>query len=99
MRSNARIGNPGGEPVAMKCPKDQSPMRSYERSGITVERCSECGGIFLDRGELERLMAIEAGAGNIGHREYAGGGHDDEGDDGYGGRRRRGWLGDLLDFG
>jgi Zn-finger nucleic acid-binding protein len=35
-------------------------MRSYERSGITLEQCTECRGIFLDRGELERLSQAEA---------------------------------------
>ena len=34
-------------------------MRSYERSGITVDQCGECRGIFLDRGELERLVDAE----------------------------------------
>lgn len=41
------------------CPKCQGAMRSYERSGITVDQCSECRGIFLDRGELERLVDAE----------------------------------------
>jgi Zn-finger nucleic acid-binding protein len=34
-------------------------MRSYERSGITVDQCGECRGIFLDRGELEKLVDAE----------------------------------------
>ena len=34
-------------------------MRQYERSGVTVDQCLECRGIFLDRGELERLMDAE----------------------------------------
>lgn len=34
-------------------------MRQYERSGVTVDQCSECRGIFLDRGELERLIDAE----------------------------------------
>jgi len=34
-------------------------MRQYERSGVTVDQCAECRGIFLDRGELERLMDAE----------------------------------------
>jgi uncharacterized protein len=34
-------------------------MRSYERSGVTVDQCSECRGIFLDRGELEKLVDVE----------------------------------------
>jgi Zn-finger nucleic acid-binding protein len=34
-------------------------MRSYERNGVTVDQCVECRGIFLDRGELERLVDAE----------------------------------------
>jgi Zn-finger nucleic acid-binding protein len=36
-------------------------MRTYERSGITVDQCADCRGIFLDRGELERLVDAEQG--------------------------------------
>jgi Zn-finger nucleic acid-binding protein len=35
-------------------------MRSYERNGVTVDQCTECRGIFLDRGELERLVDAES---------------------------------------
>jgi uncharacterized protein len=42
------------------CPKCQSPMRSYERNGVTVDQCSGCRGVFLDRGELERLVDAES---------------------------------------
>jgi len=35
-------------------------MRSYERSGVTVDQCADCRGIFLDRGELERLIDADA---------------------------------------
>jgi Zn-finger nucleic acid-binding protein len=41
------------------CPKCQSPMRSYERNGVTVDQCTGCRGVFLDRGELERLVDAE----------------------------------------
>jgi uncharacterized protein len=34
-------------------------MRSYERNGVVVDQCTECRGIFLDRGELERLTEAE----------------------------------------
>jgi Zn-finger nucleic acid-binding protein len=34
-------------------------MRSYERSGLQVDQCSDCRGVFLDRGELERLIDAE----------------------------------------
>jgi Zn-finger nucleic acid-binding protein len=43
----------------LECPKCHSPMRSYERSGLTVDQCTGCRGIFLDRGELERLVDAE----------------------------------------
>ncbi len=43
----------------LKCPKCQGAMRQYERSGVHVDQCSECRGIFLDRGELERLVDAE----------------------------------------
>ena len=42
--------------MELTCPKCQAPMRSYERSGVTVDQCTDCRGIFLDRGELERLI-------------------------------------------
>jgi len=44
---------------SLTCPKCRGAMRTYERSGVTVDQCSECRGIFLDRGELERLVDAE----------------------------------------
>jgi Zn-finger nucleic acid-binding protein len=44
----------------LTCPKCQAALRSYERSGITVDQCTECRGIFLDRGELEKLVDAES---------------------------------------
>jgi Zn-finger nucleic acid-binding protein len=48
--------------MALRCPKCAGDMATYERSGITVDQCRECRGIFLDRGELEKLVDAEAGA-------------------------------------
>ena len=42
------------------CPKCQGAMRTYERNGIQIDQCTECRGVFLDRGELERLVDAEA---------------------------------------
>lgn len=36
-------------------------MASYERSGIVIDQCTECRGVFLDRGELERFIDLAAG--------------------------------------
>ena len=35
-------------------------MRTYERNGVHIEQCTDCRGIFLDKGELEHLSAAEA---------------------------------------
>ncbi|MFC6158228.1 TFIIB-type zinc ribbon-containing protein [Kribbella jiaozuonensis] len=44
---------------SLTCPKCRGQMRSYERNSVTVDQCGECRGIFLDRGELERLVDAE----------------------------------------
>ena len=44
----------------LTCPKCQGSMRSYERNGIQIDQCTECRGVFLDRGELEQLIDAEA---------------------------------------
>jgi Zn-finger nucleic acid-binding protein len=43
----------------MTCPKCQGEMRTYERNGINIDQCTECRGLFLDRGELEHLVQAE----------------------------------------
>ena len=46
-------------PATLICPKCGAEMRSYERNGVLVDQCTGCRGIFLDRGELERLVDAE----------------------------------------
>ena len=90
----------------LTCPKCGGAMRSYEANGVTIEQCAECRGVFLDRGELERLIDAEAAYAaapvpadprwreeDDDERRYA-----DPRYDRRGGRRRRGFLGDLFDF-
>ena len=55
-------------------------MRTYERNGVHVDQCSECRGIFLDRGELERLIDAE----NSWHAAPAGGQHTQQAPQQYG---------------
>jgi uncharacterized protein len=45
--------------TSLTCPKCASEMRSYERNRVLVDQCTGCGGLFLDRGELEKLVAAE----------------------------------------
>ena len=49
----------------MLCPKcEVSLMHEREKGDVILDVCRECGGIWLDRGELERLLgqAMDAGA-------------------------------------
>jgi len=66
------------------------PMRTLPRSGIHIETCPACRGIFLDRGELDRLLDLEASVPRSGVRD-ATATHDQGGDeDGRRFNRRRG---------
>ena len=50
----------------MRCPIDQSELVMSERQGIEIDYCPTCRGVWLDRGELDKLVeraaAYEAGA-------------------------------------
>ncbi len=39
-------------------PIDGSPMRQIQRFGIELDVCPTSGGVWLDKGELEKLMAL-----------------------------------------
>jgi uncharacterized protein len=42
----------------MQCPRCENVvLDEIERSGVTVDRCASCRGMWLDRGELEKLIA------------------------------------------
>lgn len=41
----------------LMCPNDNSPMQTLDRSGVQFDMCPSCRGVWLDRGELEKLMA------------------------------------------
>jgi uncharacterized protein len=43
----------------LTCPKCRGQMHQYERNGVVIDQCDDCRGIFLDRGELERLAEAE----------------------------------------
>ena len=44
----------------MTCPNCGEMLRERERSGIEIDVCPQCRGIWLDRGELDKLLAREA---------------------------------------
>jgi len=38
------------------CPNDNGSMQSVQRSGVEFDICPTCRGVWLDRGELEKLL-------------------------------------------
>jgi uncharacterized protein len=38
------------------CPLDQSELKIADRSGIEIDYCPKCRGVWLDRGELDKLI-------------------------------------------
>jgi Zn-finger nucleic acid-binding protein len=88
----------------MRCPNCSSRLVEVERSEILVDACPECRGVWLDRGELDKILVRE--------RQLRDGDADDdffaevEGrkrarsyeDEPRRGRGKRGFLEDLLDF-
>ena len=41
------------------CPNDNSSMQTVDRAGVQFDMCPTCRGVWLDRGELEKLMAAD----------------------------------------
>jgi Zn-finger nucleic acid-binding protein len=42
----------------LTCPVCQGAMREMNREGILIDVCTQCRGVWLDRGELEKLAAF-----------------------------------------
>ena len=40
----------------MKCPLDDSDLVMSERQGIEIDYCPKCRGVWLDRGELDKII-------------------------------------------
>ena len=40
----------------MKCPTDGNTLTMSERGGIEIDYCPECRGVWLDRGELDKII-------------------------------------------
>ena len=46
----------------MKCPIDSNDLVMTERQGIEVDYCPKCRGVWLDRGELDKIIERSAAA-------------------------------------
>jgi uncharacterized protein len=88
----------------MQCPVCDERLREVEKYGVAVDICPSCKGVWLDRGELEKVAGMEArGDFDRDHgdgREGRGG--DDHGDHTTGGQpkgrpTKRSFLSDLME--
>ena len=41
----------------LMCPNCSSSMQTVNRSGVEFDMCPSCRGVWLDRGELEKILA------------------------------------------
>ena len=46
----------------MQCPTDGTTLVMSERSGIEIDYCPQCRGVWLDRGELDKIIERSAEA-------------------------------------
>jgi uncharacterized protein len=86
----------------MQCPVDGTQLVMTERSGVEIDYCPKCRGVWLDRGELDKIIdrgaAAPARAPERGHEERREGhGERYEGGKPYR-KKREGFLGELFDF-
>lgn len=86
----------------MQCPIDGTALVIAERSGVEIDYCPKCRGVWLDRGELDKIIDRSAAAPpppppqqQRGY-EDRGRGYDDRGS--YRKKKRGGFLEDLFDF-
>ncbi len=44
----------------MKCPVCQETLTMTERKGVEIDFCPKCRGVWLDRGELDKILERES---------------------------------------
>jgi Zn-finger nucleic acid-binding protein len=45
----------------MQCPVDGETLVMADRSGVEIDYCPKCRGVWLDRGELDKIIERAAG--------------------------------------
>lgn len=50
----------------MHCPRCADELREVPKSGVLIDVCPRCRGVWLDRGELEKIMVTARDY----HKEY-----------------------------
>jgi Zn-finger nucleic acid-binding protein len=86
----------------MKCPVDETELVMTERSGVEIDYCPKCRGVWLDRGELDKIIDRASPVAAAPAREAPREGGRRYDDDRYHPKphrkKREGFLGDLFDF-
>lgn len=85
----------------MKCPNDNATLVMTERNGVEIDYCPDCRGVWLDRGELDKI--IERSSQSVSPSQQQGRsqtqGYSGSGDRNYQKpRKKESFLSDLFDF-
>ena len=57
----------------MLCPIDQTELTIADRQGVEIDYCPRCRGVWLDRGELDKIIErAPAGPAGYAPAQYAG---------------------------
>lgn len=48
--------------VGMPCPVCKVPLVMSDRQGVEIDYCPQCRGVWLDRGELDKIIERSAAA-------------------------------------
>lgn len=82
----------------MKCPSCNVSLVMTDRSGIEIDYCPECRGVWLDRGELDKIIErSSSGSKGFQSDNYHTRQHPMmDGDHRY--KKKKGILGELFDF-
>ena len=84
----------------MRCPIDGTPLVMADRSGVEIDYCPSCRGVWLDRGELDKIIERSAPAAAPA-RPAPGGYHGGRQDSGYRKKKKSrmsGILDEIFDF-
>lgn len=89
----------------MLCPACQADLMMTERQGIEIDYCPKCRGVWLDRGELDKIIERSAAPPPPREQPAPPPRRDDDdyrrhsgyGDHGKHGYRRKSWLSDIFD--
>ena len=89
--------------AVMPCPICKTGLTMSDRQGVEIDFCSTCRGVWLDRGELDKIIerSVDANAPTRPEAEPQGYGHRQGGytnDDRYrNGKRKKSFLSELFD--